>query len=108
MKFDAAGKPAGFQLIAGFELDSPSTKSGAWAGVGAGVLLEWNGGINQSPIRKNNAGQLGVEINVNGQQQFMRVPGSTESSITTVGRSCRREVVKGTGDHCTRHRQERP
>ena len=28
VKFDSAGKPAGFQLLAGFEIDSPSTNSG--------------------------------------------------------------------------------
>ena len=78
VKFDAAGKPIGMQLVAGFELCSQLTKGGFRAGVGCGVVAEWNGGIDQSPIRKDEDGRLGIEVNVNGQLKFMRVPGLAE------------------------------
>jgi hypothetical protein len=75
LKVDASGKPAGFQVVVGYEVDSPTTKSGYWAGAGVVAVVQWNGGIENSPIRKNARGQLGIEANIDGKARFLTVPG---------------------------------
>jgi hypothetical protein len=74
-RFDAQGRHTGYHLFVGYEVDSPHTKSGFWAGAGAGVLLVWDGTVDKSPIRKNAEGALGIEVNINGNARFLPIPG---------------------------------
>ena len=75
LKFDAAGKLSGGQLIVALEADTPDIKAGGlWAGIGAYGVVSWKGDASNSPIRKDAKGNLGIEMNVDGAVKFVAVP----------------------------------
>jgi hypothetical protein len=65
----------GGQIIIAAELDTPtSKKTSLWAGLGGGVVIQWNGGIENSPVRTDAKGNLGIEVPFKNEVRFLAVP----------------------------------
>jgi hypothetical protein len=68
-------KFVGGQFIVVAELDTlTSKKTSLWAGLGAGGYFQWNGGIENSPVRTDAKGNLGIEVSFKNEARFLAVP----------------------------------
>jgi hypothetical protein len=68
-------KFVGGQIVVAVEVDTPtSEKTSLWGGFGAGAVLQWNGGIENSPVRKDAKGNVGIEIEYKNEVRFLATP----------------------------------